>query len=378
MLINAPILAVGGLLDMEVQKDIQLKANDNIKMANLLCGDAIINFRTVQSFGHEELIVKSYKDLLESGSRDQTISSFLKTGLAFGFAQITQFGGYALLLYGAGWVINDSYNEETQFYDVDPADVFLAMFAIMMGSIHVGTATAFGPDIKKAMTAATRIFSILDTPSKIDAVAMDNDKAKIRLDLSNIQGKIQFKDVWFRYPTRKEDFVMRGLSITINPKEIVALVGESGCGKSTFVSLLMRFYDVDAGEILLDDINIKDINLHDLRTAISLVMQEPIIFNYTILENILYGKLDATNSEVREACSVANALEFIEKENFGADMIDESPLSLMNQMIKNKEEIVDMIGEVKFNEEIEMLRKIEDQRQKKGVFLAIQGNIDRR
>lgn len=89
---------------------------------------------------------------------------------------------------------------------------------------------------------------------------------------------------------------MKGLNLKINPGQSVALVGESGCGKSTFVNLLMRFYDADQGEILFDGVNVKEYNLHDLRMAISLVMQEPIIFNYTILENILYGKLDATNS----------------------------------------------------------------------------------
>lgn len=73
----------------------------------------------------------------------------------------------------------------------------------------------------------------------------------------------------------------------------------------------MRFYDVDDGQILLDDVDIREYNLHDLRKAISLVMQEPIIFNYNILENILYGKLDAKNSEVEKACEVANALDFI-------------------------------------------------------------------
>lgn len=106
-------------------------------------------------------------------------------------------------------------------------------------------------------------------------------------------GKVEFRDVWFRYPTRKNEFVLRGLSMTINPNESVALVGESGCGKSTFVNLLMRFYDPDFGEILLDGVNIKEYNLHDLRRSISLVMQEPSIFNYSIKDNILYGKLDA-------------------------------------------------------------------------------------
>lgn len=88
------------------------------------------------------------------------------------------------------------------------------------------------------------------------------------------------------------------MNLVINPGESVALVGESGCGKSTFVNLMMRFYDPDFGEILLDGVNIKDYNLHELRKAVSLVMQEPIIFNYSILENILYGKLDAKNSEI--------------------------------------------------------------------------------
>lgn len=77
-----------------------------------------------------------------------------------------------------------------------------------------------------------------------------------------MKGLIEFKNVWFRYPTRKEDFVLKGFSITINPCETVALVGESGCGKSTFVNLMMRFYDVDFGEILLDGRNIKEYDLH--------------------------------------------------------------------------------------------------------------------
>ena len=91
---------------------------------------------------------------------------------------------------------------------------------------------------------------------------------------------------------------MRGLNLTIDPNQSVALVGESGCGKSTFINLLMRFYDPNHGTILLDGIDIKTLNLHDLRTVISLVMQEPNIFNFNVLENILYGKLEATNSQV--------------------------------------------------------------------------------
>jgi len=107
--------------------------------------------------------------------------------------------------------------------------------------------------------------------------------------------------------------VLKGLNLTINPNESVALVGESGCGKSTFVNMMMRFYDPNFGEILLDDVNIKEYNLHDLRKVVSLVMQEPSIFNYSILDNILYGKLDATNSEISEVAVQANCMEFIER-----------------------------------------------------------------
>jgi ABC-type multidrug transport system fused ATPase/permease subunit len=124
----------------------------------------------------------------------------------------------------------------------------------------------------KAMAAAERIFEITEAESTINAMAIDADSTKKRLNLKDVKGQIEFRDVWFRYPTRKTDFVLRGLSIKVEPGQSIALVGESGCGKSTFVNLLMRFYDVDFGEVLLDGENIKNINLHDLRNAISLVM----------------------------------------------------------------------------------------------------------
>ena len=134
---------------------------------------------------------------------------------------------------------------------------------------------------------------------------MENDQELVRPTPKSFQGKIEFRNVWFRYPTRKEDFVLRGLNLVINPKESVALVGESGCGKSTFVNLAMRFYDVDDGAVLIDDVDIRKYDLHSLRMMMSLVMQEPIVFNYSILENVLYGKLDASNSEVIQACELA-------------------------------------------------------------------------
>lgn len=137
------------------------------------------------------------------------------------------------------------------------------------------------------------------------------DEVEKNIDLNNFVGKIEFNNVWFRYPTRKTDWVLKGLNLVIYPNETVALVGESGCGKSTIVSLIMRFYDPDYGQVLIDGVNIKTYSLKSLRTIMGMVMQEPTLFNYSILENILYGKLYALNSEVKNASEIANAMEFI-------------------------------------------------------------------
>ena len=195
-----------------------------------------------------------------------------------------------------------------------------------------------------------------------------NKDNKKRIDIDKVRGEIEFKDVWFRYPTRKEDFVMKGLNIKINPNESVALVGESGCGKSTFVNLLMRFYDIDSGEILLDGVNINEYNLHDLRNVISLVMQEPIVFNYSILENLLYGKLNATNTEIYNATTIANANEFIEAPGQIKEKEDEESTAteLIKKMEANAGEIKASIGKKKYDEEMEVLKKIEEQEKNKG------------
>jgi len=164
--------------------------------------------------------------------------------------------------------------------------------------------------------------------------------------------------------------------LTINPNESVALVGESGCGKSTFVNLMMRFYDPDHGKILLDGVDIKDYNLHDLRKAVSLVMQEPSIFNYAIADNVLYGNLDAKNSEIIQATTIANCNEFIEKGQL--DVIDDSPTGLISGMTQNKQTLIELMGETKYNEDLEVLKKLEEIEVNKGSFITIEGDVDTR
>jgi ABC-type multidrug transport system fused ATPase/permease subunit len=126
-----------------------------------------------------------------------------------------------------------------------------------------------------------------------------------------VRGEIEFKDVRFAYPTRPELNVVKDLSFKINAGEVVALVGTSGGGKSTIASLIPRFYDPSSGVVTVDGRPIKTLRPSWLREQIGIVSQEPVLISSTIEENIRYGKLDATDAEVREAARSANALDFI-------------------------------------------------------------------
>lgn len=233
----------------------------------------------------------------------------------------------------------------------------------------------------------------MERPSAIDPFQMDEDPTKHVADKESFVGSIEFKNVWFRYPTRKETWVLRGLNLKINPKESIALVGESGCGKSTFVNLLLRFYDVDEGEILIDGRNIKEYNIHSLRKLMGYVMQEPTLFHYSILENILYGKRDALNSEIQGAAKVANALDFIENKEVGgqtmsilahsgdADAVAKFPASdLITQLHINETAVKDSIGDKKYNQLIKDLKKLQKKEldNPEGQFQAVEGDIDNR
>jgi ATP-binding cassette subfamily B (MDR/TAP) protein 1 len=346
MLVISPFMAIGQMVQIHFQKGLTDAANDLTKEADLLANDAISNFKTVQSFANEDMIFARYKMLMDPVNA-VTVSQNIKIGSGFGLAQFCMFATMAGMFWSAGTIM------ET-YWSIDMNDVMAALFAIMFGAMQAGNAAAFGPDMGKAQMAAERVFKIIDYPSQINARATV-DKG-IKVNAETFMGKIEFKEVWFRYPRRKEDFVLRGLNLTINPKESIALVGESGCGKSTFVNLVMRFYDVDSGEVLIDGVNIKDYDLHSLRDYISMVMQEPIIFNYSILENVLYGRPNAKNSEVLEACELANCMDFIEKNASGGDMeFDDSAQALLKEMADNKDKIIAQIGEQHYKEEINLL-----------------------
>jgi len=153
--------------------------------------------------------------------------------------------------------------------NLDGEGIFLAMFAIVFAAFGAGQASSYGPDAAKAVAPAMKIFKITDTPTKINAIEVPEGAIETT---GEFKGTIEFVNVWFRYPMRPKHWVFKGLNLKINPKDSIAIVGESGQGKSTLILLLMRFYDIDRGQILIDGVPIKDYNVASLRHKMGLVM----------------------------------------------------------------------------------------------------------
>jgi subfamily B ATP-binding cassette protein MsbA len=159
-------------------------------------------------------------------------------------------------------------------------------------------------DIQKAMAAAQRVFNILDMVPEV----VDRPGAQ---DLPPARGEVEFKNVVFGYDPGEP--VINGISFKAGAGQLIAIVGPSGAGKTTVANLLSRFYDIDGGEILIDGINIKDVTASSLRGQIGIVPQETVLFNGSVYDNILYGRLDATEEEIKAAAASANADEFIRR-----------------------------------------------------------------
>jgi ATP-binding cassette subfamily B protein len=154
----------------------------------------------------------------------------------------------------------------------------------------------------RAMTAAERVFEVLDTEPEI------RESAKA-VSMPHVEGRVEFRNVTFGYDKHRP--VLHDVNLTIEPGEMIGLVGHSGAGKSTLINLLLRFYDVDEGALLVDGVDIRDIKRDDLRQQIGVVLQEPYLFHGTIFENIAYAKVGATPAEVMSAARAAYAHDFI-------------------------------------------------------------------
>lgn len=272
----------------------------NIEAGGLL-SESIVSSKTIYSFNCQKHALHLYMGILDQAKIDFIKDSLLK-GLFSGLCFFTQFVSIATLYhFSAVFMIKktldfDNMNQVNQI-------VMMTDQGIEEGLANIG-------HYKKAAIAFQSLYSILTLPSSIDS---SNEGNMIKKSSKEARGKIEFKNVSFAYPTKPNTLILKNINFTIEPGQAIAFVGLSGSGKSTIVQLIERFYEVNQGEILIDDVNIKEYNMLELREKIGLVSQEPMLFKRSIDQNILYGKLNANTEEIEAAAQKASISHLLYK-----------------------------------------------------------------
>uniref|UniRef100_A0A0E0C6J8 MDR-like ABC transporter n=1 Tax=Oryza meridionalis TaxID=40149 RepID=A0A0E0C6J8_9ORYZ len=256
------------------------------------------SIRTVASFNGEKRAIAMYNTLIKNAYK-ATIMEGIIGGFGIGSVFFVVYCSYALAFwYGAKLIISKGYTG---------GQIINVVFAILTGSMAIGNASPSISAIAEGQSAAHRLFEIIGRKPKIDITGTSG------IMLEDIKGDVELKDVCFSYPARPEQLILDGLCLQVPNGTTMAIVGQSGSGKSTIISLVERFYDPQVGEVLIDGINIKTLKLHWIRGKMSLVSQEPLLFMTSIKDNITYGKEDATDEEIKRAAELANAANFIDK-----------------------------------------------------------------
>ncbi|KAK4476391.1 hypothetical protein RD792_015542 [Penstemon davidsonii] len=304
ILSSIPFLVMSGGIMNLFQSRILLREQKAYDDAASVVQQTIGFIRTVASFTGEKQVVSNYKKLL-ANSYKSGVDEGLYSGLGVGCLVFVMFCSYALAVwFGSKMILHKGYTG---------GEVFTVLLAVLTGSTSLSQASPSMAAFIASQVAAFKMFETINRKPHIDAY---DTNGKI---LNDICGDIELRDVYFSYPTRPEEHIFNGFSLFISSGMIVALVGQSGSGKSTIISLIERFYDPQAGEVLIDGINLKDFQLKWIRSKIGLVSQEPVLFTTSIKDNIAYGKDGATLDEIRAAMELANAHDFIDKLPQGLD-----------------------------------------------------------
>ncbi|KAG5982744.1 hypothetical protein E4U55_001437 [Claviceps digitariae] len=293
-----PVLLGCGFFRFWLLAHFQRRSKAAYASSATFASEAISAIRTVAALTREEDVLRQYRESLAAQQR-RSLVSVLKSSALYAASQSLLFLCFALGFWYGGTLIGKREYDLFQF--------FLCFMAVIFGAQSAGTIFSFAPDMGKAHHAATELKTLFDRQPSIDSWSSAGEK------LPDVDGTLEFRDVHFRYPTRPNVPVLRGLNLTVRPGQYVALVGASGCGKSTTIALLERFYDPLSGGIFVDNKEISTLNINDYRSHIALVSQEPTLYQGTIRDNIVLGsaKETVTDEAIEFACREANIYDFI-------------------------------------------------------------------
>ncbi|XP_049382382.1 ABC transporter B family member 9-like isoform X5 [Solanum stenotomum] len=299
-----PALVIAGGAMASIMSKMSSRGQMTYAQAGDIVEQTVGAMKTVAAFNGEKLAMIKYDNTLKIAYAF-TVQQGLVSGVGLGTFLLVLLSTYGLAIwYGSKLIIEKGYRG---------GDVINVLMAIMIGGMSLGQTTPSLNAFAAGQVAALKIFETISRKPLIDTSDMSG------VVLEDIEGEIELKDVYFRYPARPDVQIFSGFSLVVPSGKTVALVGQSGSGKSTIISLLERFYDPEVGEVLIDGVNLKKYQLKWLRQQMGLVSQEPILFATTIRENISYGKENATEEEIYAAIELANAANFIDKLPQGLD-----------------------------------------------------------
>ncbi|KAL6985756.1 (ABC) transporter [Sarracenia purpurea var. burkii] len=289
-----PLIISGHISEKMFMKGYGVNLNKAYLRANMLAGEAVSNIRTVAAFCAEQKVLELYDgELVEPSKRSFTRGQI--AGILYGVSQFFIFSSYGLALWYGSVLMGKGL---ASFKSVMKSFMVLIVTALAMGEI-----LAMAPDLLKGNHMVASIFEVLDRKTKVTG--------DIGVELMRVEGTVELKGVRFSYPSRPDVLIFKNFDLRVCAGQSMALVGQSGSGKSSVLSLILRFYDPTSGKVMVDGKDIKNLNLKSLRKHIGLVQQEPALFATSIYENILYGKEGASEGEVIQAAKLANAHDFI-------------------------------------------------------------------
>ncbi|KAL1553054.1 ATP-binding cassette, sub-B (MDR TAP), member 4 [Salvia divinorum] len=298
-----PLMISGGVMSQVVAK-MASRGQNAYAAAAVVVEQTVGAIRTVASYTGEKRAVSEYNKSLDNAYKS-AVQQGLATGLGLGTVMFMMFCSYGLAVwYGAKMILEKGHSG---------GEVFTVIVAVLTGSLSLGQASPCLTAFAAGRAAAYKMFETIDRKPEIDPF---DSRGKV---LSDIAGDIELRDVGFSYPARPTELIFTGFSLCIPRGTTAALVGQSGSGKSTVVSLIERFYDPQSGQVLIDGTDLREFQLKWIRSKIGLVSQEPVLFMGSIKDNISYGKDGATDQEIRGAAELANAAKFIDKLPQGLD-----------------------------------------------------------